>query len=100
MKSSGLFRADLVFGNASPPIFLKQPCTPSPSHPSNPCLTGREGSRDNLAMNFVYAAAVWIGMGVLLGLGLLLAVAGKPWLLIAGVLAFIIAVGKIGCATH
>jgi len=51
-------------------------------------------------MNFVYAAAVWIGMGVLLGLGLLLAVAGKPWLLIAGVLAFIIAVGKIGCATH
>lgn len=39
-------------------------------------------------------------MGVVLGSGILMAVKGNPWLLIAGFVGFAIAVGKIGCATH
>ncbi len=39
-------------------------------------------------------------MGVAIGLGILMAVKGSPWLLIASMLGFVIAVGKIGCTTH
>jgi hypothetical protein len=34
------------------------------------------------------------------GGGILLLVAGKPWLLIISLLAYIVAFGKIGCQTH
>jgi len=51
-------------------------------------------------MKLILAIAVWLIMGAILGLGLLTAVNGSPWLLIAGVLGFIIAVGKIGCLSH
>ena len=39
-------------------------------------------------------------MGVVLGTGILLAVKGSPWLLIAAFIGFVIAVGKIGCMAH
>ena len=39
-------------------------------------------------------------MGVILGAGILLAIKGSPWLLIAGLIGFVIAVGKIGCMSH
>ena len=32
--------------------------------------------------------------------GLVMAVDGKSWLLIVGLLGFIVLVGKIGCLTH
>ena len=51
-------------------------------------------------MKLLWAFAVWIGMGTILGVGILMAVKGSPWLLIAGLIGFVIAVGKIGCATH
>jgi hypothetical protein len=51
-------------------------------------------------MKLFYALAVWIGMGVILGAGILMAVKGTPWLLIAGLIGFVIAVGKIGCMSH
>jgi len=51
-------------------------------------------------MKLLYAFAVWVIMGALLGYGLLLAVSGTPWLLVASGLGFIIAVGKIGCMSH
>ena len=51
-------------------------------------------------MKLLWAFLVWIGMGAVLGSGILLAVKGNPWLLIAGIVGFVIAVGKIGCATH
>jgi len=51
-------------------------------------------------MKLLCAFAVWIGMGVVLGSGILMAVKGNPWLLIAGFVGLAIAVGKIGCATH
>ena len=41
-----------------------------------------------------------MGMGAVLGFGILMAVKGSPWLLLAGLVGFVIAVGKIGCAAH
>ena len=51
-------------------------------------------------MKLLLAFAVWIGMGVVLGVGILMAVKGSPWLLIAAFIGFVIAVGKIGCMAH
>ena len=51
-------------------------------------------------MKLLFAFAVWIGMGIILGVGILAAVKGSPWLLIAGFIGFVIAVGKIGCMSH
>ena len=51
-------------------------------------------------MKLIYAFAVWLIMGALIGSGLLMAVNGSPWLLVASVLGFIVAVGKIGCMSH
>ena len=52
------------------------------------------------SMKLLCAFAVWIGMGVVLGVGILMAIKGSPWLLIAGLIGFVIAVGKIGCMPH
>jgi len=43
---------------------------------------------------------VWLVMGGIITAGIVLAVFGKPLLLFIGLLGFIFAVGKIGCATH
>jgi hypothetical protein len=51
-------------------------------------------------MKLFWAFAAWIGMGAVLGFGILMAVKGSPWLLIAAFIGFVVAVGKIGCATH
>ena len=51
-------------------------------------------------MKLLYAFAAWIAMGTVLGAGILMAVKGNPWLLIAGLVGFVIAVGKIGCMPH
>jgi len=48
-------------------------------------------------MNFVYACAAWLGIALVLGLGLFLAMKGSFWLLILGLIGFILAVAKIGC---
>ena len=50
-------------------------------------------------MNFVYAFAAWLGIALVLGLGLFLATKGTFWLLILSVIGFIVAVAKIGCQT-
>jgi hypothetical protein len=39
-------------------------------------------------------------MGGVLVKGLIMAVDGKLWLLIVGLLGFIVLVGKIGCLSH
>jgi hypothetical protein len=49
-------------------------------------------------MNFVYAFAAWVGIAAVLGTGIFLAAKGNPWLLIVSAIAFVVAVGKIGCA--
>jgi len=61
----------------------------TPTRAANICL-----------MKLFYAFAAWIAMGTVLGAGILMAVKGNPWLLIAGLIGFVIAVGKIGCLPH
>jgi len=52
-------------------------------------------------MKFYMACVAWIGIGAVLGTGIwMLAVKGNPWLFAVSALAFVVAVGKIGCATH
>ncbi len=48
-------------------------------------------------MKFYYACFAWLLMAAILGWGMLLAVNGKPWLLLLGIVGFIVAVGRIGC---
>jgi len=51
-------------------------------------------------MKFLWAMLIWLVMGAIITTGIVLATIGKPWLLIVELLGFIVAVGKIGCATH
>ena len=48
-------------------------------------------------MKFLLGIVAYLGIGLVLGLGMLEAVNGKPWLLIIGFLAYVIAFAKIGC---
>lgn len=52
-------------------------------------------------MKLFLAFLVWIIMGVIIGMGMLSAVAkGSFWLLILALLGFIVLVAKIGCLSH
>jgi len=51
-------------------------------------------------MKFAMAILVYVLMGLVLSAGILLLLAGKPWLFIIALLAYIVAFGKIGCMTH
>jgi len=51
-------------------------------------------------MKFLWALLIWLVMGAIITAGIVVATTGKPWLLLIGLLGFIFAVGKIGCATH
>ena len=48
-------------------------------------------------MKFVLAILIYLIIAVILGAGILEIMAGKPWLLVAGAVAFIVAFGRIGC---
>jgi hypothetical protein len=52
------------------------------------------------AMKLGAAILIYLVIGVILSFGVLLLLAGKPWLLIAALLAYVIAFGKIGCMSH
>jgi fatty acid desaturase len=52
------------------------------------------------AMKLALAIAVYLMIALILGAGILLLLAGKPWLLIVGAVAFVVAFGKIGCKSH
>jgi len=63
------------------------------------CNTGGVAYHAGMKLFWIFAA--WIGMGAVIGAGILLAVIkGSLWLLIASVVGFVVAVGKIGCASH
>jgi len=51
-------------------------------------------------MKFALAILVYLSVGLVLGAGILLLLAGKPWLLLLAVLAYVVAFGRIGCMTH
>lgn len=48
-------------------------------------------------MKLTLSIAVYLLMAALLGWGILLTVHGKPWILIAATLGYVIALGAIGC---
>jgi hypothetical protein len=63
----------------------------------NPVLARRCKTLTLAAMKFLAAILIYAAMAALLGAGILLLVAGKPWLLIIGAVGFIVAFGRIGC---
>ena len=48
-------------------------------------------------MKLIGAILVYAVMAVILGAGMLLAVNGKPWLLLLSFVAYVVAFGRIGC---
>jgi hypothetical protein len=52
------------------------------------------------AMKLGLAILAYLLMGLVLSAGILLLLAGKPWLLIISLAAFVVAFGKIGCMSH
>ncbi len=51
-------------------------------------------------MKLFLAVCVYLLIGAVLSWGILLALGGKPWLLIGSLIAYIVAFGKIGCTAH
>jgi hypothetical protein len=51
-------------------------------------------------MKFVLAILAFLLMAGILGAGILLLLAGKPLLLIVGLVGFILAFAKFGCLSH
>ncbi len=51
-------------------------------------------------MKFLGAILVYLGFAVVIGVGMVLAVQGKPGLLLVGGVSFLLAFARIGCAQH
>jgi hypothetical protein len=51
-------------------------------------------------MKLALAALVYLVLALILCTGIVLTVAGKPWLLIVAFLLYVIAFAKIGCLGH
>jgi hypothetical protein len=51
-------------------------------------------------MKFFLAILVWLIIGTILGLAVFMAAKGSLWLLGLSLVAFVFAVGKIGCAPY
>ena len=51
-------------------------------------------------MKLLLAFLVWMAMGAVLVKGLIMAVDGHAWLLVVGLIGFVVLVGKIGCLSH
>lgn len=48
-------------------------------------------------MKFALGILVYLLIGLVLGVGILLAATGKPWFLLVAFVAYAVAFGKIGC---
>jgi hypothetical protein len=48
-------------------------------------------------MKFILGIVAYLVLGIILGWGMLETVAGKPWLLIIGFIAYAVVFAKIGC---
>jgi len=51
-------------------------------------------------MKLLLAFIVWFAMAAVLIKGLVMAIDGTAWLLVVGLLGFVVLVGKIGCLSH
>jgi hypothetical protein len=49
-------------------------------------------------MKFILAWLAFLGMALVLGLGILLMVKGNPWLLIASATGYLLAFARFGCS--
>jgi hypothetical protein len=49
------------------------------------------------AMKLALAVLIYLIIASILGAGILLLVAGKPWFLAIGFITFVVAFGRIGC---
>ena len=52
------------------------------------------------AMKFYLAILIYLLIGLILGGGILLVMAGKPLFLILAFIVYVVAFGKLGCMTH
>jgi hypothetical protein len=48
-------------------------------------------------MKLALAILIYLIIALILGAGILLVMAGKPWFLVIGFIAFVVAFGRIGC---
>jgi hypothetical protein len=48
-------------------------------------------------MKLALAVLIYLIIASILGAGILLTMAGKPWYLVGGFIAFVVAFGRIGC---
>lgn len=53
-----------------------------------------------LRMKLLSASLVYLAFAIAMGVGIVLLTSGKPALLIAAVLVYLVMLGKIGCAAH
>lgn len=51
-------------------------------------------------MKFGLAILVYAIIALVLGVGILMLIQGKPWLLIIGSVGFLLAFARIGCKSH
>ena len=51
-------------------------------------------------MKLFLSIATYLGLGLLLAAGILMAVKGSFWLLVAGVVLYLVLVAKYGCLSH
>lgn len=51
-------------------------------------------------MKFLTAIFAWLVIAAILATGIVLAAKGSLWLLVLGLLGFIVAFAKYGCASH
>jgi hypothetical protein len=51
-------------------------------------------------MKFLFTFLVYAAMAVLLGAGIIASLHGSFWLLLAGVMIYLIAFSKFGCLSH
>lgn len=51
-------------------------------------------------MKLALAILVYLVIALILGAGILLLLAGRPWLLIIGAVGFVVAFARIGCKSH
>jgi hypothetical protein len=51
-------------------------------------------------MKLLFVMFVWLVMALLLVAGIVVAVKGSFWLMVLGLVAFVLAVAKIGCLSH
>ena len=61
---------------------------------------GRPETNRIAAMKLLSSVAIHLLIAAVLAVGLIMMVHGKPALLIAGVLGYIVLLGKVGCASH